>query len=141
MKAAARRPGSHGAGRQARATAQRAGRAAPGLPLLPTGPGPALPASVGPVPTRGDQAPPAGASPEQLWTPQATGAPAALPGHRPSRSVAGTPLPPQLLAPSPSPTPQGQRAAPEDHRACGHWLWPQVKSQLRSPSGPPAGLG
>lgn len=40
MKAAARRPGSHGAGRQARATAQPAGRAAPGLPLLPTGPGP-----------------------------------------------------------------------------------------------------
>lgn len=129
----------------------RGGRRAP-QPSAPAGPPlgsrcclrvpvPALPASVGPVPTRGDQAPPAGASPEQLWTPQATGAPAALPGHRPSRSVAGTPLPPQLLAPSPSPTPQGQRAAPEDHRACGHWLWPQVKSQLRSPSGPPAGLG
>lgn len=124
--------------REARSTAQPAGRAAPGLPVLPTGPGPALPASVGRVRTRGNQAQPAGVSPEELWTPQATGAPAALPGRRPSRS-------PGLLCRHSFSRPllrlhlrggeQHLRTRWPEGTGSGH------KSQLRSPSRLPAGLG
>lgn len=109
-------------------------------PGRPWAPGPALPASVGRVRTRGDQAPPAGASPEELWTPRLRQREPRLLCQDTGRVGGRTPLLPQLLAPSPSPTPQGQRAAPEDQMACGHWPWPQVPAEKSIPASSWAGL-
>lgn len=76
--------------------------------------------------------------PEELWTPQATGAPAALPGRRPSRSQG-------LLCRHSFSRPllRLHLRGGEQHLRT---RWPAVtgsghKSQLRSPSRLPAGLG
>lgn len=103
--------------------AQPAGPAAPGLSVLPTGPGAVLPASVGSghaVARRRQPVPHLRALGRIR-----TGETRLLPEDTGSRSVTWTTLPIQVSAPSPSPTPEGQRAAPGNKMADGHRLRPQ----------------
>lgn len=132
MKTSARRPGSHGAGRRAPQPSPQAG------PAL--GSQSALPASVGrcgPAVTRRRQ--PVPHLRNSGHHASGNGSPGCS-ARTQAELAAGTPLPPQLLAPSPSPTPQGQRAAPEDQMACGHWPWPQVPAEKSIPASSWAGL-